>query len=74
MKTFIKMSNSTSLKSASIAAHFNDSTEDSERIYGDGTNSSIGPQLNQYYYDKKAIIDIKKDQYFGQLADVTVMP
>lgn len=53
---------------------FNSSTNDSERIYGDGTNSSIGVQLNTFYYDKKALIEIAKEQYFGQLADVTSMP
>lgn len=53
---------------------FNDSTMDSERIYGDGTNSSIGTQLNLFYFDKKALIEIAKEQYFGQMADVTSMP
>ena len=53
---------------------YNDSTNDSERIYGDGTNSSIGTQLNLFYYDKKALIEIAKEQYFGQIADVTSMP
>ena len=53
---------------------FNDATQDSERIYGDGTNSSIGPQLNTFYYDKRALIEIAKEQYFGQLADTRTMP
>ena len=53
---------------------FNNSTNDSERIYGDGTNSSIGTQLNTFYYDKKALIEIQREQFFGQLADVTSMP
>ena len=53
---------------------FNESTSDSERIYGDGTNSSIGPQINTYYFDKKALIEIAKEQYFGQLADTKSMP
>jgi N4-gp56 family major capsid protein len=74
MKATFKISNAEVLRSLSISADFNDSTNDSERIYGDGTNSSIGPQLNTYYYDKKALIEIAKEQYFGQLADVTSMP
>ncbi|RLF06888.1 MAG: N4-gp56 family major capsid protein, partial [Thermoprotei archaeon] len=57
----------------SSSAAFNTSTNDSERIYGDGTDSSIGPQINTYYYDKKALIEIAKVQFFGQLADTTSM-
>lgn len=39
-----------------------------------GTPSDIGPQFNTFYYNKKAIIDAKKDMYFTQLADVMSMP
>lgn len=39
-----------------------------------GTNSSIGNQLVTQYYQKKALIDLVKEKYFGQLADVTAMP
>lgn len=39
-----------------------------------GTPSDIGGQMNTFYYDKKALIEIAKEQYFGQLADVTSMP
>jgi N4-gp56 family major capsid protein len=39
-----------------------------------GTPSSIGPQLADFYYQKKALIEMKKEQFFGQLADVTAMP
>jgi len=53
---------------------YNSVTGDTERSYGDGTNSDIGPQINTHYYDKKALIELVKDQYFGQLADVTSMP
>ena len=70
----IKLSQATFLTAMSASAAFNDSTNDSERIYGDGTNSSIGSQINTYYYDKKALIEIAKEQYFGQLADTTSMP
>ena len=75
MKQFdFKLSRAAVLRAHSISAAFNDATDDSERIYGDGTNSSIGPQLNTFYYDKKALIDIVKEQYFQQLADTTSMP
>ena len=36
--------------------------------------SSIGPQLIPFYYQRKALIELKKEQFFGQLADVTAMP
>lgn len=38
------------------------------------TPSSIGPQITNAFYQKKALIEIAKEQYFGQLADVTSMP
>ena len=48
-----------------------------QRQYNDpagGTESDIGVQFNTFYYQKKALIEAKKEQYFGQLADVTSMP
>jgi N4-gp56 family major capsid protein len=33
-----------------------------------------GTQFNQHYYEKKALIEAAKLQFFGQLADVTSMP
>ena len=46
--------------------------------YNDGnlsTNpSSIGPQLSDFYYQRKALEDAKKKMYFTQLADTTSMP
>ena len=39
-----------------------------------GTASSIGPQAVTEYYQKKALIEARKEQYFSQLADVTSMP
>jgi N4-gp56 family major capsid protein len=47
------------------------------RTYNDpagGTPSDIGSQFNDFYYQKKALIELKKEQYFQQLADVTSMP
>jgi len=46
-------------------------------IYGDpagGTESSIGSQTRTDFYQKKALIEAKKEQFFGQLADVISMP
>lgn len=39
-----------------------------------GTPSSVGPQLVDVFYQKKALIEAAKLQFFGQLADVTSMP
>ena len=39
-----------------------------------GSPSSIGSQLSDFYFQKKALIEIAKEQYFSQLADVTSMP
>jgi len=44
------------------------------RVYGDGAPSDIGTQLNDQYYQKTALIEAAKEQYFSQLADVTSMP
>ena len=39
-----------------------------------GTPSTIGNQLVTQYFQKKALIELVKEKYFGQLADVTAMP
>ena len=47
------------------------------RQYNDptgGTPSQIGNQLQTFYFQKQALIDAVKEQYFTQLADVTAMP
>lgn len=33
-----------------------------------------GEQLIPFYWQRKALIDLKKEMYFGQLADTTTMP
>lgn len=38
------------------------------------TPSGVGPQLVNEFYQKKALIEAQKEQYFSQLADVTSMP
>ncbi len=47
-----------------------------ERTYNapPGTASEIGYQMNDFFYQKKALMEAKKEQYFQQLADVTAMP
>lgn len=47
------------------------------RMYNDpagGTPSGIGNQITLVHHIKKALIEAQKEQYFGQLADVTSMP
>jgi len=39
-----------------------------------GVASDVGPQINNAYYQKKALVDAAKETYFGQLADVASMP
>lgn len=42
------------------------------RVYG--PPSSMEPQLIDFYWQRKSLIDLRKDMYFGQLADTTNMP
>ena len=46
------------------------------QVYGDatGTGSTVGVQIRTDFYQKKALIEARKLQFFGQLADVTAMP
>ena len=47
------------------------------RTYNDpagGNPSKVGPQLQTFYFQKQALIEARKAQYFSQLADVTSMP
>lgn len=46
---------------------------ESPRVYNEGT-PSVGPQLIDFYWYRKALIDVKKDMFFGQLADTLSMP
>ncbi|HDU7846655.1 N4-gp56 family major capsid protein [Acinetobacter baumannii] len=47
--------------------------ESKGQLYQDG--KSIGAnQLNPHVYERKALIEARKDQYFGQLASVKAMP
>jgi N4-gp56 family major capsid protein len=38
------------------------------------TASSVGTQIQNFFYAKKALVDLPKLQFFSQLADVTSMP
>jgi len=42
--------------------------------YNKDGESSIGPQIRTDYYAKKALIDLKKEQFFSQMADTMSMP
>lgn len=48
------------------------------RTYNDpagGTPSEIGAeQFNEFFYQKKALVEMRREQYFTQLADVVSMP
>ena len=52
----------------------NDISHRSYRDPAGGTESTIGPQIRTDYYAKKALIDLKKVQYFSQMADTMSMP
>lgn len=39
-----------------------------------GTESNIGTQTRTDYFQKKALVEARKEQFFSQLADVTAMP
>lgn len=47
------------------------------QVYNDpkgGTPSSIGTQIRTDKYEKKALIEAQKEQYFGQMASTKQMP
>ena len=47
------------------------------RIYADpagGSPSDIGTQIRTDHFIKQALIELKKETYFGALADTTSMP
>jgi N4-gp56 family major capsid protein len=39
-----------------------------------GSPSSMSPQMREFYWQKKALMEARKEQYFTQLADVKNMP
>lgn len=39
-----------------------------------GDPSSMSPQMRDFYWQKKALVEARKEQYFTQLADVKNMP
>lgn len=41
---------------------------------GNGTPSTVGSQMNTFFWHKKAIVDAKKEMFFTPLADVLSMP
>lgn len=51
--------------------------ETTQRQYNDpynGDPSSMSPQMREFLWQKKALVEARKEQYFTQLADVTSMP
>lgn len=44
------------------------------QVYGSSGQSVGATQLNPHYFERKALIEARKEQYFGQLADVKTMP
>ncbi len=54
-----------------MSRQYNDPTG---TVTGTVTASQIGAQFNDFYWQKKALIEVKKEQYFQQLADSTAMP
>ena len=39
-----------------------------------GTDSSIGPQINTFFWQRKSLIELKKEMYFSRFADPITMP
>ena len=44
------------------------------QVYGDGTNSTVGTQFNTFKYNKQAVIEATKKQFFGQMSGVLNQP
>lgn len=44
------------------------------QVFGANGQSIGGGQHNPHFYERKALIEARKEQYFGQLADVKTMP
>lgn len=40
----------------------------------DGSPSNVGTQIRTDHYEKRALMEMRKEQYFGQLANVSTMP
>jgi len=41
---------------------------------GTSPQSSVGPQFNTHYWDRRSLIDVAQDMYFSPLADFRSMP
>ena len=44
------------------------------QVYGTGANSTVGSQIRTDYFYKKALVEVAKETYFGQMADTISMP
>ena len=47
---------------------------DEGQIYGANGESVGATQLDPHFFERKALIEKRKEAYFGQLADVKTMP
>lgn len=45
-----------------------------DRQYLDGNPSSIGTQLNSFHYERRALIELKKERPFSMMSSTTKMP
>jgi len=43
-------------------------------IVGADAKGVMSTQLQSYFYQRKALLELKKEMYFTTLADVTAMP
>lgn len=48
--------------------------ENTQRQFNTGDDATMGNQLTKYFYEKKALVEARKLQFFMQLADVKTMP
>ena len=44
------------------------------QVYGTGADSTVGNQIRTDYFYKKALVEVAKETYFGQMADTISMP
>lgn len=48
--------------------------ESTQRQFNAGDDATMGNQLTKYFYERKALVEARKLQFFMQLADVKSMP
>lgn len=53
---------------------YNDPNDTPSSISGTNKDASQSTQFNTFLYQKKALVELKKEQYFSQMADTVSMP